>query len=205
VVLGAAGSADPSALLLETLPTALDVTTSHMQWSEQDSELLLMRFIRVREFLGELPHILVDQLCSQLAPIFGGNGNTGTPANLLRTMREWRRDYVLTPSTQLSPDARTLADALQSPEGPDELLLARLPGKLSSVGAIFTRWASWEQRCTYSTALTEAAAEIARKGQIGEASADARALWSDVQSRLAHFSADDRRWLIKMLNDELNV
>ncbi len=205
VVLGTAGSADPSALLLETLPTALDVTTPHMQWSEQDSELLLMRFIRVREFLGELSHILVDQLCSQLAPIFGGNGNTGTPTKLLRTMREWRREYVLTPSTQLSPDARTLADVLQSPEGPDELLLARLPGKLSSVGAIFTRWVSWEHRRTYSTALTEAAAEIARKGQIGDASADAHALWSDVHSRLAHLSADDRRWLIKMLNDELNV
>jgi len=133
------------------------------------------------------------------------NDEHGLKGFLARTLLEsqypeWHNLLTLDPH-----DARTLADALQSPEGPDELLLARLPGKLSTVGAIFTRWASWEQRCAYGTTLAEAAAEIARKGQIGEASADVRALWSDVHSRLAHFSADDRRWLIKMLNDELNI
>ncbi|HEU4326454.1 MAG TPA: hypothetical protein VFS21_25155 [Roseiflexaceae bacterium] len=192
-------------LLLETLPAALGVLTPSAEWTADDAATLLERFAAVREMISDLTIALVNHLCSELAPIFGGNGYAVNPSAVARKMREWRSEFVLTPSTQLSPDARVLADAIQTPDSPDELLLARLPRRLGGVGAPFTGWSTWDLRSKYQKALASAADEIARKGQIGEASATARALWNDVRSRLAPLDADDRRWLLKMLQDELNA
>jgi hypothetical protein len=205
VVLNAHSATDASKLFLETLPVALGVTTSHQAWTPDDAALLLERFASVRDLVSNITSILIAELCGELATIFGGNGYLSTPTALVRKMREWRRDYVLTPSTPLSGDARVLAEAIQSPAMPDELLLERLPNRLSGISLPFMRWSSWSQRGNYQAALSSAVDEIARKGHVGEASPEARALWNEVRTRLDRLSPDDRRWLIKMLNDELNV
>ncbi|GAB4190517.1 MAG: hypothetical protein OHK0022_03390 [Roseiflexaceae bacterium] len=196
---------EASTLLLETLPAALGVLTPSAEWTADDAATLLERFAAVREIISDLTIALVNHLCSELAPIFGGNGYAVNPSAVARKMREWRSEFVLTPSTQLSPDARVLAEAIQTPDSPDELLLTRLPRRLGGVGTPFTGWSTWDLRSKYQKALASAADEIARKGQVGEASATARALWNDVRSRLAPLDADDRRWLLKMLQDELNA
>lgn len=205
IVLNTHSATDPSTLLLETLPVALGLTTTHKAWSIDDATILLERFADVSELVSNLTDTLIAQLCNELAPIFGGNGYVNTPTMLARKMREWRGDYVLTPSTPISPDARVLAEAIQAPDMADELLLVRLPSRLSGINVPFMRWSRWSQRSNYHVTLASAVDEIARKGHVGEASAEARSLWNEVHTRLERLSPDDRRWLIKMLNDELNV
>lgn len=205
VLLRDSAATDPATLVLVDLPAALGEITAAHHWNLAQATTLIERFRHVQTALCDLPAALSDQLCGEIAPVFGGNGCAASPAALLRHMREWRSQYVVLPNQPLTADAKLLLDVLQSADTPDELVLQRLPGRMTTLRTPFPRWESWQQRADYRNAFETVAREIERIGTVGEASSDALALWTDLQSRMKHLHSDDQRWLIKMFNDEFHA
>ena len=83
------------------------------------------------------------------------------------------------------------------------LILITLPKSLREIRAPYGQWATWDTRHPYLATLREAAAEIVAKGTVNAATPKAQAIWGEFKAGLTTLSADERRWLIKKVQDEL--
>lgn len=105
-----------------------------------------------------------------------------------------------------SPDATLIAELLAAPtDDPLTLLLTTLPSKLSAPKASYGCWLTWGQRFAYLQALELAAAEIAQRGQVSEATPEVHTLWESFKAQVATLSLDEQRWLIKVFREEFRV
>ncbi|MEI6179110.1 MAG: hypothetical protein WCP31_00030 [Chloroflexales bacterium] len=198
--------ADPTSFWLNELPQALGLPTPSATWTTADVEALLSDVGIVCGWLSKLPTLMTQHLFSAIGPIFGVEGNGSGASTLVAKLRTWRQSYVLLANEHLSPDATLLAELLIAPtDDPFNLLLTTLPSKLREVRAPYGTWQAWAQRNAYLHALTVAATELAERGQMSEATPRVVAFWTSVKTGLAKLSPDERRWLIKAFNEELQA
>jgi hypothetical protein len=190
-------------LLLHKLPETLGITSASDTWVDQDVNQALLKFKQVCELVISLPKALRRAVLNDVGHIFCQEAILETETDLLGYIREWRAAYVILPDEQLSPDARLLYDNLAlAEEDMEGVLLERLPARIGEVHASYGQWKTWETKNRYITALSNAAKEIASRGQVNNAGNHVQVLWEEFCEQLKRLSNEDRRWIVKAFRDE---
>jgi len=197
---------DSADFLLRDLPATLGIGTDSATWIDADVEELITRFGEICRRLSALNDALTQLLYKAIGMAFGVDANGGGAPSLLARLHVWREEHVLFPGETLSPDAATVFSSLQSvADDPRAVLLTTLPDRLKEVRAPYDCWTTWSDRERYIQSLEVAAAEIKKLGQVGEATPRVRALWEGFKQQIDDLSVDERRWLIKIFDEEFHV
>lgn len=186
--------------VLTALPNALGVQTTYQEWTEATIELLDATLAAAITLVQSLRATFEASLVQDAGSIAGDQTGLSVEA-VAHSLRTWRRSFILSDTQKLSEHARALAELSQSIDDPYELITRRLPQRLSEQRVPYEAWRRWDERQGYQRNLHAAAAEIARAGQIHEASQKTRALWHDLRTDLDALSDDDRRWFLKQFYD----
>lgn len=199
-------SANPIQMLLTDLPRILGFDATVDSWNESTIAKLLSTLNSVCDRISNLNNATAHQLLADIGPIFGIEPNGGSVGTLVAKLRAWRQSYVLFPNETLSPDAAMVSEILSAPaDDPLNLLLTTLPSKLCEIRTPYGDWHTWDQRTTYVRSLTVAAAEIAQRGHISDATPRVQTLWETFKAQIADLSRDEQRWLIKAFNEEFRT
>ncbi|NTU79112.1 MAG: hypothetical protein HGA45_06880 [Chloroflexales bacterium] len=199
-------SAEPAGFFLADLPCTLGVDDPSASWGEAVADGLIADLGTVCGWIHRLQDVMTRRLLNEIGPVFGVEATDSSASILVAKLRAWRQSYVLFANETLSPDAALVSETLSAPaDDPLTLLFTTLPGKLREVRAPYGSWCSWDLRVTYLRALEAAAAEIAQRGRVSDATPQVQALWESFKSHIVGLSQDEQRWLIKAFNEEFRA
>ena len=193
--------------LLDALPAALGLASPSKEWQQADVSAALTNLRAACQLVAQLPARLNSHMYAEIGAVFGLDpAHNSTSDTLERALNQWRTQYVLLPDEQLSPNARTVFEMLHRINGDlAGMILTALPKHLREIRAPYGQWTTWETRQMYLATLREAVAEIVAKGTVKDATVRAQQLWHEFQAGITTLSADERRWLIKKVQDELRA
>jgi hypothetical protein len=195
---------EAAAFVLHALPAALCAEEPGL--SDEVVRRLLADLSAACQQIRGLNDALLQRLLRAIAPIFGVEAHSEGAGELLSKLRVWRQSYVLLGDADISDDASIVSELLAAPnDDPLKLLLTTLPSKLREVRAPYGSWRSWGQHTTYVQSLKDAADEIAKVGEVKDATPEARQMWDELKYKIAGLSRDEQRWVIKAFSEEFRV